>query len=299
MTVKRITEALQRRCDRYILIPLARRRFRDINILSSEDSVKYIIEHRCSVSRYGDGEFFIMMGKPMGFQQPNTGLAQRLNEVLQSDDAPNHMIGIPLPLKDLNIISMYDSKEFWGYYTLRYGEYIHSLLSSKRVYLDTQLSRFYKMYENKAFAERIVSLLRQIWYHRDVVIVEGTKSRSGVGNDLYDHAHSIRRILGPATNAFDKYDEMLQAITRNVSKDKLILLSYGMTATVLAYDLAKLGYWAIDLGHLDIEYEWYRMGAKEKVAVKGKYTNEASGGDVVEDCNDTEYLNQIICDITK
>lgn len=56
---------------------------------------------------------------------------------------------------------------------------------------------------------------------------------------------------------------MLQAIKDHVSKDRLILLSYGMTATVLAYDLAKLGYWAVDLGHLDLEYEWYLHGAEE------------------------------------
>ena len=72
-----------------------------------------------------------------------------------------------------------------------------------------------------------------------------------------------------------------------------------MTATVLAYDLARLGYWAVDLGHLDIEYEWLKLGVNEKVSIKGKYTNESKGGDVVDECKDEQYLSQIICDITK
>lgn len=50
-----------------------------------------------------------------------------------------------------------------------------------------------------------------------------------------------------------------------------------MTATVLAYDLSLYGYQAVDIGHIDIEYEWLRMGAKTKVPVPGKFTNEAHG----------------------
>lgn len=83
------------------------------------------------------------------------------------------------------------------------------------------------------------------------------------------------------------------------NKKALILLSYGMTATVLAYDLAKLGYWAIDLGHLDLEYEWYLHNAKEKEVIEGKYTNEVHEGNKVAICIDPKYLSQIIVDITK
>lgn len=75
------------------------------------------------------------------------------------------------------------------------------------------------------------------------------------------------------------------------------LLSLGMTATVLAYDLAKLGYWAIDMGQ-DIEYKWYLKGDNnmdKALPVKGKFTNEAVAGNEVGECNDAQYLSQIIC----
>ena len=297
MIIKRIIDALKRRVDRYILIPLARRRFRKMNILSSEDSIKYIIEHQCSVSRFGDGEFDIIQGRSEGYQNPNEKLALLLKHVLTSMDAPNHMVAIPLPLKDVSKIAVKVTKDFWGFFDLKHGKDVHSLLSSQRVYLDTQLSRFYYMYRNRAYSERILRLLREIWKERDIVIIEGTQTRSGVGNDLYDNARSVKRILGPATNAIDKYDEMLDAICKYVDKNKLILLS--PTATILAYDLAKLGYWAIDLGHMDIEYEWYRNNDPKGGVVKGKYTNEALGGNIVEECTDEQYLNQIICDITR
>lgn len=68
----------------------------------------------------------------------------------------------------------------------------------------------------------------------------------------------------------------------------------GHTATVMAYDLTLLGYQAIDIGHVDIEYEWYLMRATEKVPVPNKYVNEVAEGRISSDLQDTVYEKQII-----
>lgn len=86
-----------------------------------------------------------------------------------------------------------------------------------------------------------------------ILIVEGKYSRLGVGNDLFAAADSIQRILGPEKNAYDKYDELLEAAKQN-GKGKLILIALGMTATVMAHDLAREGYWAIDIGHIEVHH---------------------------------------------
>ena len=39
-------------------------------------------------------------------------------------------------------------------------------------------------------------------------------------------------------------------------KSVLFLVALGPTATVLAYDLSKIGYQAIDIGHIDISFVW-------------------------------------------
>lgn len=298
MLLRRIIDGIVRRFDWYVRIPLAHKQFERINILNSIDSIKYIIEHKCSVSRYGDGEFIMLLGGGYDdYQGADQKLAKRLKEVLVSTDAPNHIVGLPMPLKH-TIGLRPSSRDFWDYFTLRKGVYLLPYLSTSRLYIDTQLSRFYIMYTNKSHCVNQLNLLKAIWNNQDVVIIEGTKSRTGIGNDLYDNVKSLSRILGPATDAFSMYDEMLEAIVKHVSKDNLILLSYGPTATILAYDLAKLGYWAIDIGHLDIEYEWFKMGAIDKVVINGKFTNEAKGGRFVKSNEDKEYLQQIIFDIT-
>lgn len=297
--LKRLMNGLERRFDKYLRIPYAHCLFGGIRILDSLQSVQYIVANKSSVSRFGDGEFVMMLGGGYeDYQGADEKLAKKLKEVLVAIDAPNHIVGLPLPLKHTS--GLRDcSREFWDYFTLRKGKMILPYLSNKRQYVDTQLSRFYIMYKDKTRCAEQLRQLRKIWEGRDVVIVEGSKSRTGIGNDLYSNANSIKRILGPATDAFSRYDKMLEAIKSNVSKYQLILLSYGPTATILAYDLAKLGYWAVDIGHLDIEYEWFLQGATDSVAVKGKFTNENVQGHQVGDCNDEIYLSQIICDITK
>lgn len=47
----------------HILSPLIKKLFfRRLKLLNSFDTLHYIIEHRCSVSRYGDGEFDMVWG---------------------------------------------------------------------------------------------------------------------------------------------------------------------------------------------------------------------------------------------
>ena len=52
----------------------------------------------------------------------------------------------------------------------------------------------------------------------------------------------------------------------------------------------------MDIGHVDIEYEWWRMGALRKVKLEHKYVNEAPDGTQVTDAGE-EYQKQIIAKI--
>lgn len=65
----------------------------------------------------------------------------------------------------------------------------------------------------------------------------------GRGNDLFNKCKSVKRILVPAKDTFDKYQEIYGAIlkiTQSYEID-LILLAIGPTATYLAFDLYNAG----------------------------------------------------------
>ena len=117
----------------------------------------------------------------------------------------------------------------------------------------------------------------------------------GVGNDLFDGANSIRRILCPAVNAFNSYNEIIEQVRKCANQDDLILIALGQTATVLAYDLYKMGYQALDIGHVDVEYEWMKMGAIKKERIVGRFMNEIDSGAFVDESFDnSKYLSQIV-----
>ena len=67
---------------------------------------------------------------------------------------------------------------------------------------------------------------------------------------------SIKRILCPEKDAFDKYDNILSEALKQ-DKTSLFLIALGPTATILASELCDNEFQAIDIGHLDIEYEWF------------------------------------------
>ena len=169
------------------------------------------------------------------------------------------------------------------------------ILDAKKVYYDAYVTRPYVMYadnQTDAPAKRFENLKR-IWDKRDCIFVEGRYTGLGVGNDLFDNAASVKRIVGPAENAFSKYDQILDCCLKQ-PKDSLFLLALGPAATVLAYDLCQAGYQAVDIGHIDLEYEWFLKGEGRRTMIVGKYNNEMEGGDRPDDIADVGYKEQVI-----
>jgi Domain of unknown function (DUF1792). len=259
-------------------------------IASKEETVRKIVEERCSIARFGDGDLGLMFGLPEGYQKCDDRLTARLKEVLSYHGSEKLLIGISKAI----FVSKYP---YYPRYRVKYLWKISRLLDKDRQYYHTDISRFYHSANDRKTVLAYIEKLKQIWEQRELTVVEGEKTRMGVGNDLFDNAKRVRRILGPAENAFSHYDEILATILEKVPQDDLVLLALGPTATILAYDLFRKGYQAVDIGHVDISYEWFLRGVKnpyERIVVPGKYTNEAKGGNVVEDCLDPEYLSQII-----
>lgn len=263
-------------------------------ILSDEEIINKIIDEKKSLSRFGDGEFKWMLGKKqVSFQENNAKMMYKLKEVFEEKNE-DLIIGIPKALNSLENLNKYAKKE-WKLFILFFYNSIKKYIKVDKEYADTNITRFYMDYVDKSNCKNKIENIKRIWEKRDILIVEGEKTKLGVGNDLFQNAKTINRIIAPSKNAFDVYERILEEAYSN-GKDKLILISLGPTATILASDLSKKGYQGIDIGHIDIEYEWFLSNANDKVPVKGKYVNEAkSKGDLSdEDIEDEEYKKSII-----
>lgn len=269
----------------------------DINIMSIEQTADLLSSSAKSIARFGDGEFSWLQGKKNNindFQNVSKDLSKRLKEVLYSND-DGIIIAIPQQVKSLTGLTS-SPKNFWTMYNLKNMKNLNRYIDKNKVYANTSVTRPYIDFNTDKIAKYTFKKIKSVWDDKNVLIIEGRDSRLGYHNDLFSNAKDIRRIECPSTNAFDFYDEILNSALEFLynHKEYISLIALGPTATVLSYDLFKNGYRAIDIGHVDVEYEWYLMGAKERINLQYKYVNEVSDGHNSSPINDEFFNNQII-----
>ncbi len=262
-------------------------------ICSVEDTCEEIISKKCSMSRYGDGEFEIILGQKAVYQKNDNNLAKRLREILLTN-LDNHIVALADDYGAMRQLREENKGTIRRYMTEEKRKSHYDLLNMEKQYYNAYISRPYVIYphEEREKAEQRFRNLKRIWEDQEVLLVEGDRTRMGVGNDLFDNARQIKRIIAPNENAFDVYEEIYRASLRH-GEGKLILIALGPAATVLAYDLAKEGYWAIDIGHLDLEYEWFLKGEGYSY-IPHKYNNEVLGDSNVIPVTEEAYFASIV-----
>ncbi len=216
-------------------------------------TLKEIADKNCSVARYGDGELGICMGEGIYFQEYDRKLSQRLKEILIDESVDNLLVCLSPHTNSCYVVTPRVRTFIYKFFA-RYKESYVKLLNPDRKYGSTFISRPDSFLFTAGQLEQYKELLKKLWDKRDVLVVTGKGSRFTLDEELFDNIKSSEFIYGLSENAFRQYDDILERIKTH-SRDKLVLLALGPTATVLAYDLAKEKYQAIDLGHLPSCYQ--------------------------------------------
>lgn len=270
------------------------------NIENTADSLTKLIKSGGSISRFGDGELNVLFGRGLEFQGYDDGLVSRLAEVLDSagKNEPNHYVAIPYAMRSVRGLTV-SSKRFWLYWTAKNRRMLADLYSESAHFLDSQISRFYINRANIGNSFDYLRMWQSLWAGKKILLVEGSLTRFGVNNDLFANSSAVYRVLCPAKDAWSSYDLILETVLQNVHSLNvdLVLTALGPTATVLSFDLSRSGIRALDVGNLDMEYEWLMSGSHEKIPISGKYSHEVIGGSTVADVNDESYLREIVATI--
>jgi glycosyltransferase family protein len=218
-----------------------------------EETIDELIKTNKSIVRFGDGEIAIMENGEAAFQKYHPVLAQRLKNVLQSQDEDlmvciNYHYYYPDLLDYLDFPKLYYRTSV-KYFRDKLNPY---LIPGKQYYTAgfTQMYHTFKSYDCLGFYNRV----RSVWEGREVTIICGDKTFANIRYNIFDNAKSVNYIYGPFKNAMDEYDELLNK-ARNIKKSDLVILILGPTAKVLAYDLHLLGYRVLDLGHIAKDYD--------------------------------------------
>lgn len=267
-----------------------------IQVKGIDETLDYIIEHNSSLVRFGDGEVNLMWGLPIPYQNHDLELANQLKHIVGLESDEKLVVCLPDAFDDRFVFTWW-ATPFWKEHMNVYMDFYKELCKGSW-YGSTFISRPYIDYEDKSKAKGQFEKLKSIWENRDILIVEGITSRSGVGNDLFDKVKSVKRIICPSHNAYSVVDNIQEEIMKH-AEGRLILCMLGLTAKVLAYHLSRKGYQVLDIGHIDSEYEWMKMGAKTKVKFSHKHTAEYNFDQDIQFIEDETYNSQILVDLSK
>lgn len=250
-----------------------------VSVQSVDETISMLQNTNKSLVRFGDGEIAMIRGRDLKLQKSDPELRRRLVNLLG-----NPYVDLAVSVQDIfRGLEIYRpaSQLFWEDHFLFYHGYYRKYCRKDQEYATTLFSRCYITLMNTSHCQEWFDRIRAIWSDKDVVIVEGVRTHNGVGNDLMSRCKSVERILIPPTDAFASYDRILKAC-KECRSDKIFLLSAGACAKPLAEDLFRSGYRVIDIGNLDMEYEWFHMKARDKCpiskhAVVGRTENMRAG----------------------
>lgn len=282
------------------LVPYLRRFF-GIKVKNVSDTLNAVFNERKSLVRLGDGELRLLIeAGETGFQRKNPILRKkllRLLDVSESASKGNVLVCLPGVISDRprEYGMKEEAKMFWFDFVFRNFWALKKLFNQCREleFGDSCITRPFMDTQDRKYANEIFSRVKKELEGKNILVIEGKWTRFGVGNDLLSKVKSIRRIIGPEVNAFDRIDEIFKRTKEEIDVD-VIILALGPAAKVLTYELSAAGFWCLDLGHLDVEYEWFRKNATQKIALTNKYVNESKEKIVKEECDDSVYEKEII-----
>lgn len=235
-------------------------RERQLGLLETLERVR---RERLSLARFGDGELALALSPDaaISFHGGSAPLQAELRAILKGDGYED----VPL----LTCIPGIGVSFYRGYWA-KYWPAVKPLLNPARTYGNTSVSRE-GLFKLDPEAARVA--WRAIWDGKDVCYVIGKGSRFEPIDALFGGVASSRTIHSLPRDAYADVDRVVDEVVATIPRETLILCALGPAATVLAARLAKLGYWALDIGHISSVYRTVTEGAP-----RAEKTKAVAGG---------------------
>jgi len=205
-----------------------------------EQTIEQVTSRRLSFARFGDGEFRTMLRPEFNlkFQPWSAGLAADLREVLLFDgyDPETLMLGFPYPYRNLH----------WSGVWLDVWPELRPLLRTDLKYGNSHASR--PIYFQQ-LGHRGAELWRQVWADREICVITGEDSRFTLIPELFDNVKSSHFVYSTPVNAYSDLPRLMKVL-EDENPHQLHLVSLGPAGTLVTAWLARMGRWAIDVGHI-------------------------------------------------
>ena len=241
------------------------------SILRASESLDLFERQPKSIARFGDGEIAIMEGRNIPFQRYEPLLAEKMLAILRTkrDDMyvglnSSYFHSVALDCKTEH------SRRFLWKYGAKFRKFFMREANPEVQYLCATLFIGYFFSDNDESYSAVIDRRKRLFAGRKIAVVTGKSVLANLDYDIFELAASKIIIDAPSKNAFSAYDSILRDISNNISKDTLICLILGPTATAMAADLTDMGYMAWDIGHIAKDYDAFmkKLGRTSQVLSK-------------------------------
>lgn len=241
-----------------------------LDVKNETETVEILAKSPKSLARYGDGEVSLMWGEDSAFQNYDPELARKMKEILIRK-RDNLYVGLnssyfQSPTKYSN-----RNRKFYRLYGTSYRRYFNEVCDPENTYLDACCFGGYFRQGDQFDLDAHFVKVRELFRGKNITIICGKGILDPLEYDLFGLANSKKIIDAPKKNAFSEYNSLLKTIISTTPKDNLICIILGMTATVLAADLADEGYIAWDVGHAAKDYDAYMKKVEKTDDVMDKF----------------------------
>ncbi len=225
-------------------------------ILTEHATIQYIIDHKVSMSRYGDGELRICIGGNSISQRGNPELRKQLCDILKSKNS-KCLVCIPR-IKERKTWGTKKKKAFWAKYLI---PKFNNLYKPNKLYGSAFVTRpdAAPEIDNVKYS----TLVKCIWTGKRVILVQGEGQLFNKRPSLFDNVESLHMIREPRKEAHKAWKKIMKYIVWNSCENTVVVISLGPTATLLAHELSYKGIQALDFGHLGQFYANVHPKSKE------------------------------------
>ena len=226
-----------------------------LKIYDYEESLDLILSKPKSFCRFGDGEYELMMGRSIPFQEYDKELADKMKEVI-SNKCDDLYVGINYnyfhSIRKLNPFS----QAFYRSNRIKYADFYLENCSKDKPYIAAGFNQLYMMYDNDYDFDAYYKKIKKMFEGRKVVLFCGATVFDNIQYDLFDVCEECIKIPCATKNSFRDYKEICEKCL-SYSKDYTLCFIIGPTSKILVYELAKQGYLAWDIGHMAKDYDAY------------------------------------------
>ncbi len=217
-----------------------------VTVIDDNATIRKIINKNLSVSRFGDGELVYMHGYTHAWQKTEKTLMEDLQKIL-SESNNSLLVCIPDFLIDNRIKRTSINIHGWKSPKLALKTSIKKNLCYGSAFVFRPLNRKLSATQTQKQINKFISYMNS----RNVIYV-GTKK-------TFKNFIKPKAVIDniPEINAYSFIKVMFDLIITTAKKyeNPLILVSCGITATVLCSELSKEGIQAIDIGSFFEQYK--------------------------------------------